>query len=117
LNEIGKALRVIEGLFYVERFILGVMKKPAIRYILYFLCLYDIYLYLPDILDLFGSDIQPPTTDYLLYFDAAMLLFGGILIGILLIRAGGKFNKTLGIIIILMNIIFTPCFILRNLPG
>ncbi|MES2267230.1 MAG: hypothetical protein V4520_10740 [Bacteroidota bacterium] len=93
------------------------MKKPAIRYILYTLCLYDLYLYLPDLFDLFKLDIQPPTTDYLLYFDAAMLLVGGIVIGIMLIRAGGKFNKALGIIMILMNIIFTPWFILRGLPG
>ncbi|MFD0763983.1 hypothetical protein ACFQZI_03920 [Mucilaginibacter lutimaris] len=93
------------------------MKKPIVRYIFYFLCLYDLYLYLPDIFDLFGSDIQPPTIDYLLYFDAAMLLFGGIVIGIILIRTEGRFNKVLGIIMILMNMIFTPWFILRGLPG
>ena len=93
------------------------MKKPIVRYILYILCLYDICLYLPDLFDLFKLDIEPPTTDYLLYFDAAMLLVGGIAIGIMLIRAGGKFNKALGVVMILMNLVFTPWFILRGLPG
>jgi len=93
------------------------MKKPIFHYLLYMLCLYDIYLYLPDIFDLFKLDIEPPTTDYLLYFDAAMLLIGGIVTGIMLIKAGGKFNKALGIVMILMNVIFTPWFILRGLPG
>ncbi|MGY4539251.1 hypothetical protein ACVW0P_003685 [Mucilaginibacter sp. UYNi724] len=93
------------------------MEKPVIRYILYALSLYDIYLYLPDIFDIFKSDIQPPTTDYLLYFDAAMLLFGGIVIGTMLIRAGGKLNRVLGIAMILNNVVLTPWFILRGLPG
>lgn len=93
------------------------MKKPIVRYILYILCLYDLYLYLPDLFDLFKLDIEPPTTDYLLYFDAAMLLIGGIVIGIMLMRAGGKFNKVLGVVMILMNVILTPWFILRGLPG
>ena len=93
------------------------MKNPIVRYILYILCLYDIYLYLPDLFDLFKLDIEPPTTDYLLYFDAAMLLVGGIVIGTVLIRAGGKFNKVLGVVMILMNVVFTPWFILRGLPG
>ncbi|WP_454801009.1 hypothetical protein [Mucilaginibacter phyllosphaerae] len=93
------------------------MKKPIFHYLLYVLFLYDIYLYLPDIFDLFKLEIEPPTTDYLLYFDAAMLLIGGIVTGIMLIKAGGKFNKALGIVMILMNVIFTPWFILRGLPG
>lgn len=92
------------------------MKKPFVRYIVYILCLYDIYLYLPDLFDLFKLDIEPPTTDYLLYFDAAMLLIGGIVIGIMLIRTGGKFNKALGVVMILMNVVFTPWFILKALP-
>ena len=92
------------------------MKNPIVRNILYVLCLYDIYLYLPDLFDLFKLDMEPPTTDYLLYFDAAMLLIGGILIGIMLIKAGGKFNKVLGVAMMLMNLIFTPWFILRGLP-
>jgi hypothetical protein len=84
--------------------------------ILYILCLYDLYLYLPDIFDTFKLDIQPPTTDYLLYFDAAMLLAGGIVIGTLLMKTGSKFNKALGITMILMNLVLTPWFIFRALP-
>ena len=91
------------------------MKKPVVVYILYILCLYDIYLYLPDIFDPFKLDIEPPTTDYLLYFDAAMLLAGGIVIGIVLIRAGGKFNKALGVVMILLNVVLTPLFIFKAL--
>jgi hypothetical protein len=91
--------------------------KSSYTPILYVLCLYDVYLYLPDVFDLFKLDIEPPTTDYLLYFDAAMLLVGGIVIGIMLMKAGGKFNKALGVVMILMNVVFTPWFILRGLPG
>ena len=76
--------------------------------ILYILCLYDIYLYLPDIFDLFKLDIEPPTTDYLLYFDAAMLLLGGIVIGIMLMITGGKFNRYLGVLLIVLNVVLTP---------
>ncbi|QHS56018.1 hypothetical protein GWR56_10905 [Mucilaginibacter sp. 14171R-50] len=90
--------------------------KAFSQIILYALCLYDIYLYLPDIFDVFKLDIQPPTTDYLLYFDGAMLLAGGIVTGIMLIRTGGKFNKALGVVMILMNLVLTPWFILRGLP-
>jgi hypothetical protein len=86
------------------------------KIILYLLCLYDIYLYLPDIFDLFKLDIEPPTTDYLLYFDAAMLLIGGIVIGIMLMKTGGKFNKYLGVLMILLNVVLTPLFILKALP-
>ena len=93
------------------------MKKPIFHYLLYMLCLYDIYLYLPDIFDLFKLDIEPLTTDYLLYFDAAMLLIGGIVTGILLIKTGGNLNRILGVAMILMNAIFTPWFILKGLPG
>jgi hypothetical protein len=85
--------------------------------VLYIFCLYDIYLYLPDIFDLFKLDIEPPTTDYLLYFDAAMLLIGGIVIGIMLRKTGVKFNQAVGLGMILMNLIFTSWFILRGLPG
>jgi hypothetical protein len=86
------------------------------KIILYLLCLYDIYLYLPDIFDLFKLNIEPPTTDYLLYFDAAMLLIGGIVIGIMLIRTGGKFNRYLGVLMIVLNVVLTPLFILKALP-
>jgi len=86
------------------------------KIILYLLCLYDVYLYLPDIFDLFKSDIEPPTTDYLLYFDAAMLLIGGIVIGTMLMRAGGKFNRCLGVLMIVLNVVLTPWFIFRAIP-
>jgi Ca2+/Na+ antiporter len=86
------------------------------KIILYLLCLYDIYLYLPDIFDLFKSSIEPPTTDYLLYFDAAMLLIGGIVIGIMLMKTDGKFNKYLGVLMIVLNVVLTSLFILKALP-
>jgi hypothetical protein len=86
------------------------------KVILYLLCLYDMYLYLPDIFDLFKLDIEPPTTDYLLYFDATMLLIGGIVIGLILVKAGGKFNRYLGGLMILLNVVLTPLFILKALP-
>jgi hypothetical protein len=85
------------------------------KIILYILCLYDIYLYLPDVFDLFKMNIEPPTTDYLLYFDAAMLLIGGIVIGAMLMKAGGKFNKYLGVLMIVLNVVLTPLFILKAL--
>lgn len=116
MNRIGKPFDLSEGFFVAERFILALMKKPIFRYLLYLLCLYDIYLYLPDIFDLFKLDIEPPTTDYLLYFDAAMLLIGGIVTGIMLIRTGGKFNRGLGLVMILMNVVLTPVFIFKALP-
>jgi Ca2+/Na+ antiporter len=86
------------------------------KIILYILCLYDIYLYLPDLFDLFKLDIEPPTTDYLLYFDAAMLLIGGIVIGIMLMKTDGKFNRYLGVLMILLNVVLTSLFILKALP-
>ena len=75
---------------------------------LYILCLYDIYLYLPDLLGLFNFKVYLPTSDYLTYFDAAMLLLGGAIIGTALVKIG---NKRMGWVMILMNIIFTPLFI------
>lgn len=116
MNRIGKPFDLSEGFFVEERFILVLMKKLVIRIILYILCLYDIYLYLPDLFDLFKLDIEPPTIDYLLYFDAAMLLVGGIVIGIMLMRTGGKFNKALGMVMILLNVVLTPLFIFKALP-
>ncbi|RYU90094.1 hypothetical protein EWM62_11165 [Mucilaginibacter terrigena] len=92
------------------------MKKPIIRYILYTLCLYDLYLYLPDLFDVLKINLEPPTSDYLLYFDAAMLLIGGVVTGIILTRTGGKFNKILGVVMIMMNVILTPWFIFKAIP-
>ena len=92
------------------------MNKKFIQAILYLLCLYDIYLYLPDALDLFKLNVDLPTIDALVYFDAAMLAFGGIVTGILLIKTGGKFNKYLGAVMIVANIILTPLFIWRAIP-
>ncbi|MFD0792592.1 hypothetical protein ACFQZX_03125 [Mucilaginibacter litoreus] len=86
------------------------------KVILYLLAVYDIYLYLPDIFDWLKVDIEPPTSDYLLYFDAAMLLVGGIFIGWLLTKQTGTFNKMFGIVLIILNIILTPLFIWKALP-
>ncbi|WP_147321946.1 hypothetical protein [Mucilaginibacter conchicola] len=83
------------------------------RIILYILCLYDIYLYLDDIFALLKVDIVPPTAGGLMYFDAAMLLFGGLVLGYLLRRLG---DKKLGLIMIILNVVLTPWFIWRALP-
>jgi hypothetical protein len=85
------------------------------RFILYALCLYDIYLYLPDTLDFIGIDFYAPEVPYFAWVDAAMLLAGGVLIGVALLKLGGKFNKILGVVMIVLNLICTPLFILRAL--
>ncbi|WP_222430961.1 hypothetical protein [Mucilaginibacter pallidiroseus] len=91
-------------------------RKALTAILLYLLCLYDFYLYLPDILDLFHVDFFAPDPGVLIYFDAAMLLFGGLVLGLLLRRQPGKFNKYLGALMILSNLILTPLFIWRALP-
>lgn len=85
----------------------------GIRLILYILCAYDLYLYLPDLLDLVKINADLPTWDGILYFDGAMLLVGGIVLGILLIKSG---NKSLGWLMILLNLVLTPLFIFKALP-
>ncbi|PAW93548.1 hypothetical protein CKK33_08595 [Mucilaginibacter sp. MD40] len=85
------------------------MKKA----ILYILCLYNIYLYLDDIFALLNINIIPPTLDSLMYFDAAMVLFGGLVLGYLLRRRG---DKKLGWAMMGLNLILTPWFIWRALP-
>jgi len=92
------------------------MNKKLIQPILYLLCLYDIYLYLPDALDMFKIDFYPPDPDILTYFDALMLAFGGIVTGLFLIKTGGRFNKYLGIVMIAANFILTPLFVWRAIP-
>jgi hypothetical protein len=91
-------------------------RRPLLKAILYILCLYDIYLYLPDVLGLFKINFYPPDPDILTYFDAAMLLIGGLTTGIMLIKLGGRFNKCLGIFMIVLNVVFTPLFLYRALP-
>jgi hypothetical protein len=91
-------------------------KKLLIQAPLYILCLYNIYLYLPDALDLFGIDIYPPEIDSLMYFDAAMLLFGGGILGWILIKSGSKFNKCLGWTMVAPNVLLVPVFIFRAIP-
>ena len=88
-------------------------RRPAIQILLYALCLYDFYLYLPDLLGLIKINVDLPTSDYLLYFDAAMLLFGGIIIGTILIKTK---RKNLGWLMITLNVILTPLFIWKVLP-
>ncbi|MBL4675444.1 MAG: hypothetical protein JKY70_04455 [Mucilaginibacter sp.] len=85
------------------------MKKA----ILYILCLYNIYLYLDDILAILKIDFVPPTLDSLMYFDATMILVGGLVTGYLLLRQG---DKKLGLAMIVLNMILTPWFIWRALP-
>lgn len=91
-------------------------RKLVLQVILYILCLYDIYLYLPDMLGLFNINYYASTADCLMYFDAVMLLMGGLIIGILLLKQAGRFNKNLGILMILVNVVFTPLFLLMALP-
>ncbi|OOQ60164.1 hypothetical protein [Mucilaginibacter pedocola] len=92
------------------------MPKPIFRIILYILCLYDIYLYLPDVLGMFNIRFYPPDPDVLTYFDAAMMLVGGLIIGLLLRRQEGRFNKVLGLAMILLNVVLTPWFLYKALP-
>lgn len=84
--------------------------------VLYLLCLYNIYLYLPDTLDLFHIDFYPSDFDVLLYFDAAMMLIGGVVLGRMLIKQGGGFNKYVGVLMIVMNVVLMPVFIWRAIP-
>ena len=91
-------------------------KKYLTQSVLYILCLYNIYLYLPDTLDLFGIDVYPPEIDGLVYFDAAMFLFGGAVLGWLLIKSCVRFNKWLGWAMVLINVILVPVFIFRAIP-
>lgn len=106
------------GAFFVCRvlYFRQMNRKPILRAMLYLLCLYDVYLYLPDTLALFKIDFYPPDPDALTYIDAAMMLFGGIVIGILLLRMGGKANKVLGIVMILLNVVLTPWFLFKAIP-
>lgn len=92
------------------------MRRLVTLTILYLLCLYDMYLYLPDVLGLFKIDFYPPDPDVLTYFDAAMMLFGGIALGVFLQKAGGRFNKVLSILMILLNVVFTPLFLFKAMP-
>ena len=92
------------------------MNKKIAQPILYILCLYIIYLYLPDALDIFGIQFYAPEVAGTTYFDAVLLLFGGALIGWLLIKLGGRFNKSLGWLMIVMNVVLVPLFIFRAIP-
>ncbi len=92
------------------------MRKPVVKLIIYALCLYDIYLYMPDVLGLFNIDFYPPDPDVLTYFDAAMMLLGGIVLGIALLKAGGKLNRYLGVLMLILNVVLTPWFLYKALP-
>jgi hypothetical protein len=92
------------------------MRKPVVKLIIYILCLYDIYLYLPDVLGLFKIDFYPPDPDVLTYFDAAMMLFGGIVLGIILLKSSGRFNRYLGGLMLILNVVLTPLFLYKALP-
>ena len=92
------------------------MRQIATLTVIYFFCLYDIYLYLPDVLGLIHIDFYPPDPDVLTYFDATMMLIGGIVTGIILLKLGGRFNKYLGAVMIVLNVLLTPFFIFNALP-
>jgi hypothetical protein len=92
------------------------MRTLAVKLIIYALCLYDIYLYLPDTLGLFNIDFYPPDPDVLTYFDAAVMLFGGILLGVILLKQGGRFNRYLGVTMILINVVLTSWFLFKAIP-
>jgi hypothetical protein len=91
------------------------MRKPVTQTVIYLLCLYDAYLYLPDTLALFKIDFYPPDPDVLTYFDAAMMLFGGVVLGIVLLKFGGRFNRYLGVTMIFINVVLTPWFLFKAL--
>jgi uncharacterized membrane protein HdeD (DUF308 family) len=92
------------------------MRKPVTKIIIYILCFYDIYLYLPDVLGLFKIDFYPSDPDVLTYFDAVMILFGGIVLGVMLLKFGSRFNKWLGVAMILINVVLTPLFLFKAIP-
>ena len=92
------------------------MRKPITKLIIYALCLYDIYLYLPDVLSLFKIDFYPPDPDVLTYFDAVMMLVGGIVLGVYLLKSGSRFNKYLGVLMLILNLVLTPLFLYKALP-
>jgi hypothetical protein len=70
-----------------------------LRSIAYLGCLYIIYLYCREIL--LEHKILLPTFTFLEKFDTAMVLGGGILLGIVLILSKGRFNKWAGISMII----------------
>jgi len=92
------------------------MNKPVTRILLYNLCLYNIYLFLPDALDIFKIDFYPPDPDVLTYFDAVLFMFGGAILGWLLIKSGKKFDKRLGWLMVAINVVLVPVFIYRAIP-
>ncbi|TSD65956.1 hypothetical protein FFF34_000730 [Inquilinus sp. KBS0705] len=85
------------------------MNKKLTQAIIYLLCLYDVYLYLPDAFDVFKLNVNLPTLDALIYFDALLLVVGGIIIGIALLKQGGSFNKYLGMAMIVANVVLRIC--------
>jgi hypothetical protein len=61
--------------------------------------------------ELLNPGIEPkPTT-----IQAIMLLSGGLILGIVLLNIKGKFNKYLGIGMILINLVLTPILLARAL--
>lgn len=83
------------------------------RIIIYFLCVYVIYLYLSEIL--LEYHIKIPVLQSTYIFDVVLLYIGGILLGIVLLKLGGSFNKYLGIGMILLNVILGAILLMKAL--
>ena len=79
--------------------------------IVYFLCVYVIYLYLSEVLLEYHIKIPVLQSTYL--FDVILLYIGGIILGIVLLKLSGAFNKSLGIGMILLNIILGAIFLMK----
>lgn len=84
-----------------------------IKIISYVLCLYILYLYLREIL--FEYRIELPMVNSIDIIDQILLLSGGLILGIVLLNIKGKFNKYLGIGMILINLVLTPIMLARAL--
>jgi hypothetical protein len=83
------------------------------KVLVYFLSLYVIYLYLSEIL--LEYHIKIPVFESTYKFDIVLLSIGGIVLGILLIKFGGIFNKYFGIGMMLLNVIVGAILLMKAL--
>ena len=87
--------------------------KVFITVIIYTFYLYSGYLYVAELSDSYSWQLHIPAIPHFYYFDIAGLLIGGISLGSLLIKLGGKSNKVIGIFMISLNLIIIPLLLVR----
>lgn len=75
--------------------------------------MYVIYLYLCEIL--LEYHIKIPVLQSTYIFDVVLLYIGGIVLGIILIKIGGTFNKYLGTGMIFLNIVLGAILLMKAL--